>query len=188
MSPAPEIILSLNIVGTLCAIGLIAWIYVLPRLRTRPRDDGLKLLVVPHAFRFVGLSFLVEGVVSPALPSEFSTPAAWGDFGAAILAIAVLAALARRWSITVPLVWVFSLWGTIDLLYANFNAIRLHIDPGEFGAAYYIPAMWVPLLLVSHGLIFWLLLRSRQTAHRLGDDDASGALEEEPAHHRVPGS
>ena len=43
---------------------------LLPRLLTLPRDDGLRLLVVPHAFRFVGLSFLVEGLVSPALPSE----------------------------------------------------------------------------------------------------------------------
>jgi hypothetical protein len=187
MSPAPEVILGLNIVGTLCAIGLIAWLYVLPRLDVRAHDDGLKLLVVPHAFRFVGLSFLVEGVVSPALPSQFSTPAAWGDFVAAILAVAVLVALARRWSITVPLVWVFSLWGTIDLLYADVNAVRLHIDPGEFGAAYYIPAMWVPLLLVSHGLIFWLLVRSRQTDHRVDGDDAQGALDEAPVHHRVPG-
>jgi hypothetical protein len=119
------------------------------------------------------------------LPSEFSTPAAWGDFGAAILALAVIAALARRWSITVPLVWVFSLWGTIDLLYANVNAVRLHIDPGEFGSAYYIPAMWVPLLLVSHSLIFWLLVRSTQTVHRLDGDDAPGAQEEGPVH-RVP--
>jgi hypothetical protein len=163
MDPDPELILGLNIVGTLCAIGLITWLYVLPSLRTRPRDDALRLLVLPHAFRFVGLSFLVEGVVSPALPAKFSTPAAWGDFGAAILALVVIASLARRWSITVPLVWVFNVWGTIDLLYANVNAIRLHIDPGEFGAAYYIPTVWVPLLLVSHGLVFWLLLPTRQT-------------------------
>ena len=184
-NPDPDLIFGLNIVGTLCAIGLITWLYLLARLRTLPRDDGLRLLVVPHAFRFVGLSFLVEGVVSPALPSEFSTPAAWGDFGAAILALVVLAALARRWSITVPLVWVFSLWGTIDLLYANLNAIRLHVDPGEFGAAYYIPTVWVPLLLVSHGLVFWLLVRSRQAAQRVGGDDAPGAREDE-VHHRVP--
>ena len=74
-----------------------------------------------------------------------------------------MASLTLRWSFTVPLVWIFSLWGTIDLLYANVNAIRLDIDPGEFGAAYYIPTVWVPLLLVSHGLVFWLLLGSRRT-------------------------
>jgi hypothetical protein len=62
----------------------------------------------------------------------------------------LLAGDTRRWSITVPLVWVFSLWGTTDLLYANVNAIRLHLDPGEFGAAYYIPTMWVPLLPTHH--------------------------------------
>jgi hypothetical protein len=162
--PDPTLILSLNIVGTLCALGLVTWIYGPPRLRALAREDALRLLVLPHTLRFVGLSFLVDGVVSPALPSEFSTPAAWGDFTAAVLALLVVASLTLRWSFTVPLVWIFSLWGTIDLLYANVNAIRLDIDPGEFGAAYYIPTVWVPLLLVSHGLVFWLLLGSRQTA------------------------
>jgi hypothetical protein len=164
MEPDPDLIFILSIVGSLSAIGLVTWIYVLPRLRTLPRDDALGLLVLPHTLRFVGLSFLVDGVVSPALPSEFSTPAAWGDFTAAVLALLVVAAFARHWSNVVPLIWVFNVWGTIDLLYANANAVRLHVDPGEFGAAYYIPTVWVPLLLVSHGLVFWLLLRSRQMA------------------------
>ena len=172
MEPDPDLILILSTVGSLFSIGLVTWIYVLSRLRTLPRDIALTLLVLPHTLRFVGLSFLVEGVVSPALPSEFSTPAAWGDFTAAVLALIVVAALARRWSNVVPLIWVFNVWGTIDLLYANANAVRLHVDPGEFSAAYYIPTVWVPLLLVSHGLIFWLLLRSRRIAG--GDAQLAG--------------
>jgi hypothetical protein len=32
-------------------------------------------------------------------------------------------------------------------------------DPGLFGAGVYIPALYVPLLLVSHALAFVILLR-----------------------------
>jgi hypothetical protein len=115
--------------------------------------------MLPHLFRFVGLSFLIPGVVSPQLDSRFTVPAAWGDFGAAIFAFIAIAAISKHWSLAILLVWLFNLWGTIDLLYAYYNGIALQLDPGLFGAAYYIPTAIVPLLLVAHGLIFWLLVR-----------------------------
>jgi hypothetical protein len=46
-----------------------------------------------HSFRFVGLAFLVKGVVSPELPAAFAVPAAYGDLIAAVLALLALAAL-----------------------------------------------------------------------------------------------
>jgi len=48
--------------------------------------DALQPLLVLHAFRFIGLSFLVPGVVSPDLPIGFARGAAYGDIVAAILA------------------------------------------------------------------------------------------------------
>jgi hypothetical protein len=77
-----------------------------------------------------------------------------GRLGAAILALLSIAALVWRWSFAIPLVWIFNLWGTIDLLYAFYNAIVLEIEPRLFGAAFYIPTMIVPPLLVIHALIF----------------------------------
>jgi hypothetical protein len=140
------------------AFGLVTTRYIWPRLRILERDDALVALVVPHAFRFVGLSFLVPGVVSPSLPSAFAVPAAYGDLGAAILAVAATVALARRaWGASV-LVWVFNVWGTADLLYAFYH----RLDATMFGAAFYIPTVVVPPLLVTHGLIFWLLVRHRE--------------------------
>ena len=47
-------------------------------------------------FRFIGLSFLVPGVVSPSLPAGFAIPAAYGDFIAGILAIVATIALVNR--------------------------------------------------------------------------------------------
>jgi hypothetical protein len=122
-------------------------------------------LVVPHAFRFIGLSFLVPGVVSPSLPSAFAIPAAYGDLVAAILAIAATLALSARASWAIAVVWVFNVWGAADLLNAIYDGqIGVGIGPGSLGAAFYIPTIIVPPLLVIHGLIFWLLLRPNWAA------------------------
>ena len=155
-----ELAFPLNIVGIFLAFGLLMRLYIWPGLRTLPQDRTLKILMLPHTFRFVGLSFLFYGVVSPEFPSKAAVPAAWGDFGAAILALIAITAVSRRWPLATFSVWLFNLWGSIDLLYAYYNGIVLHIPPGSFGAAYYIPTAIVPPLLVTHGLLFWVLLRS----------------------------
>lgn len=61
-------------------------LYVRPRLRTLERNRALAALVAPHMLRFIGLSLLVLGVVSPWLPAAFAVPAAYGDFVACVLA------------------------------------------------------------------------------------------------------
>lgn len=71
-------------------------------------------MLVLHAFRFIGLAFLVPGVVSPDLPLAFARDAAYGDFVAAILALAALATL--RSGVGIALAWAFNLWGSFDLL------------------------------------------------------------------------
>jgi hypothetical protein len=91
-----QALFGLSVLMSFVAFGLVTTRYIWPRLRILERDDALVALVVPHAFRFVGLSFLVPGVVSPSLPSAFAVPAAYGDLGAAILAVAATVALARR--------------------------------------------------------------------------------------------
>ena len=152
----------LSVVMSFIASGIIAWLFVWPRLKVMSRDDALLPLVVPHTFRFVGLSFLVPGVVSPSLAPAFAAPAAYGDLGAAILAIAAVFSLRYRTLWAIPLVWLFNLWGTIDLLNAIYQGqIGVGIGPGSLGAAFFIPTVIVPALLITHGLIFRLLLQSR---------------------------
>jgi hypothetical protein len=140
--------------------GVIAQLYAWPWLQIMNRDRALLLLVAPHMFlRFLGLSFLVPGVVSPSLPTAFAVPAAYGDFVAGLLAIAATVALSRRTSWATALVWVFNLWGTADFLFAMVQGLRIPIDPGALGAAFFIPTMIVPPLLITHALIFRLLVR-----------------------------
>jgi hypothetical protein len=161
---AQLVVFILSVAGTFVAFGVLTRLYIWPALRKLPRFEALKILALPHAFRFIGLSFLFPGVVSPELTSVISIPAAWGDFVAAILALLSIAALTWRWSFAIPLVWIFNVWGTIDLLYAYYNGIMLELEPGLFGAAFYIPTMIVPPLLVTHALIFLILLRTEKTS------------------------
>lgn len=150
----------LSVLMSFVAFGLVTVLYLRPWLQRTPRDEALTALVVPHAFRFVGLSFLVPGVVSPSLPSAFAAPAAYGDLIAAILALVAVLALRARASWSLPMVWIFNVWGSLDLLDAIYQGrIGVGIDPRHLGAAFYIPTVVVPPLLILHGLIFWLLLR-----------------------------
>jgi hypothetical protein len=104
------------------------------------------------------LAFVVPGVVSPTLSGAFAGPAAYGDLIAAVLALFALAALRSRLGIGV--VWAFNMWGTADLLFAFYQGlIGVRIEPGQLGAAYFIPTYIVPLLLITHGLVFRLLVR-----------------------------
>jgi hypothetical protein len=138
--------------------GTMAAKYLWPALRTLPRSRALQLLLLVHSFRFIGLAFVVPGVVSPNLPAEFARPAAYGDLIAAMLALVALAGLSSKFGI--GLVWVFNLWGIADLLYAFYQGLfGVGFKPGQLGAAFFIPTVAVPLLFVTHILVFRILLR-----------------------------
>ena len=154
-----QMLFGLSALMSFVAWSLVARLYVWRWLKSLSRNDALAALIVPHMFRFVGLSFLVPGVVSPLLPSSFAAPAAYGDFIAALLAVAVVIALRWHVSWAIALTWLFNLWGSADLLYAIFNGnVLSHIDASMLGAAFFIPTFIVPFLLVSHALTFRLLL------------------------------
>jgi hypothetical protein len=149
----------LSVLMSFVASGLVTKLYIWPRLRVLGRDDALVPLVVPHTFRFIGLSFLVPGVVSPSLPPAFAAPAAYGDLVAALLAVAAAIALSRRAPSATGLAWLFNVWGTADFLFAFYQGAQ--IDASMLGAAFFIPTVAVPPLLIMHGLIFWLLVRPK---------------------------
>lgn len=150
-------IFGISVILSFVVWGIISAEYLWPALRNLPRDRALRPLLLFHSQRFIGLVFLVHGVVSPDLPDAFARPAAYGDLIAALLALLALAVLQTKPGI--GLVWVFNLFGTADLLYAFYQGFTVRIKPGNLGAAYFIPTAIVPLLLITHGLVFRLLLR-----------------------------
>ncbi len=115
-----QAIFGVQFVLSLVVWALIAAWLLAPWLATKPRHEALFWLTLPHAFRHVGLVFLVPGVVAQPLPEAFANPAAYGDLLTAVLALLALVALRTRWAGALGLVWVFNIVGTVDLL----NALR----------------------------------------------------------------
>ena len=159
--------------GISAAFGLAVWgvvtrQYIWPALRERPNPESLKPILLLHAFRFLGLAFVVPGVVSAELPAIFARPVAYGDFTTAILALFALSALGTRPGTV--LTWVFNMFGTADLLVAFYLGSRISLpdNPGLLGATYFILAAYVPLLLITHGLTFRILVRTRNTVPSRG--------------------
>ena len=146
------------------AWGIVAARYIWPELRLRQRSEALRPLLILHSFRFVGLAFLVPGVVSPDLPSAFAQAAAYGDLTAAMLALLALISLPSAAGVVIA--WIFSLWGTADLINAFYQANHAGLTAGQLGATYFIPTFIVPLLLITHGLAFRILLQHENESVR----------------------
>ena len=150
-----QAIFGLQFVLSLVVWGLIAKWLLAPWLERMALHQALLYLTLPHAFRYMGMVFLVPGVVAQPLPGTFAIPAAYGDLTTALLALLTLIALRSGWAWALALVWLFNVVGTVDLL----NALRQQSVVPDFGAAWYIPTLFVPLLLVTHFMIFARLLR-----------------------------
>jgi len=152
---------AITVVLGLAVWGAVAWHYIWPALRERSRPENLTPILMLHGFRFLGLAFVVPGVVSPELPAAFAQPVAYGDLISAVLALLALATLGTRAGTVVA--WVFNTFGTADLLFGFYQGARISLPEtqGLLGAGYFILAGYVPLLLITHGLAFRILLRTK---------------------------
>jgi hypothetical protein len=139
------VLFGISVTFGLVVWGIVAWQYIWPALGERPNPGNLKPILLLHAFRFLGLAFVVSGVVSPELPATFAQPVAYGDFITAVLALLAVATLGTRTGSVVT--WVFNTFGTADLLFAFYLGSRISLpnNPGLLGAGYFILAAYVPL-------------------------------------------
>jgi hypothetical protein len=158
--PSPALF-AISVAFGLAAWGAVAWHYIWPALRERPSPENLRRILLLHGFRFLGLAFVAPGVVSPDLPAAFAQPVAYGDLVTAILALLALTTLGTRTGTV--LTWVFNVFGTADLFFAFYQGSRISLPDtqGLLGAGYFILTAYVPLLLITHGLVFRILLRTR---------------------------
>ncbi|MCH7878548.1 MAG: hypothetical protein IH914_04445 [candidate division Zixibacteria bacterium] len=152
-----QAIFGLQFLLSIIVWSLIAKWLLAPWLGTKPTHEALFWLAIPHAFRYIGMVFLVPGVVSSEMPSTFATLAGYGDLSTGVIAMLALIALRYKWVGALALVWIFNIVGTVDLL----NALPRQAAVPYFEAAWYIPTFLVPLLLVTHVMIFARLLRKK---------------------------
>jgi hypothetical protein len=156
---SPETIFDLQLI-----LGYVAWLlcfraYILPRFKSMDPIEAHRAIATLHSFRFFGLVFILPGVVGN-LPASFGPFAAYWDFATGVLAILALLTVRVR-----PLFWLFvvafNLAGTIDLVFDYYHAVHtgLAAQAGQMGAAYAIPVIYVPILMITHITAFYLLAR-----------------------------
>lgn len=160
----PQIIFPLHLV-----LGYVAWflffgVYVRPKLRSMNWMDTQRAIATMHSFRFFGLVFILPGVVG-TLPASFAQFAAYGDFATGLLAIGALLAFRIR-PLFMALVVAFNVVGSADILIDYYHAIVAGAPAiaGQFGSTYWIPILYVPVLMITHGIAFYLLLRPQRAA------------------------
>lgn len=153
----------------LMTLGAAAAWYGWPALKKLPAKEAMTILLLPHTMRFIGLLFAAEGAVQQTLPPEFAVPAVGGDVAAAVLAWIALLAIRGGWPARYSLAGVAHGVGLVDLVYA-ISMGALYGAGTDMGSTIWIPTMLVPILLVTHGLAFALLLTCKQR-HRSEQPD-----------------
>ena len=164
---SPETIFRMHLI-----LGYVAWllcfgVYILPRLKSMDLVAAQRAIATLHSFRFFGLVFILPGVVGPNLPAGFATFAAYWDLATGVLAILALLTVRMR-----PLFWLFvvafNLVGAIDLIFDYYHATQVGLPAmaGQLGAMYWIPIIYVPLLMITHVVAFYLLLRPKPKTAR----------------------
>jgi len=174
---SPQIIFNLHLV-----LGYVAWLlcfraYLLPRLKSMDEVEAHGAIATLHSFRFFGLVFILPGVVGPNLPvAGFATFAAYWDLATGVLAMLALLTVRIR-----PLFWLFvvafNLVGVIDLILDYYHAVQVGLPAmaGQLGATYAIPIIYVPVLMITHVVAFYWLLRPQFNAARAFAGDAAAS-------------
>jgi hypothetical protein len=172
---SPSIIFQIHLI-----LGYLPWllffsVYLWPRVKVMDRVEAQRAIATLHSFRFFGLVFLIPGVVGPSLPADFAAFAAYGDFATGVLAMLALLTVRIRplfWSLVVA----FNLVGATDIIvdYYHGNQSGLPALAGQLGATYAIPIIYVPLLMITHVVAFYLLMRPHLKAARALAGDGGG--------------
>lgn len=157
---SPTVIFDIHLV-----LGYVPWLlcfsaYIWPKLRGMGRIEAQRAIATLHSFRFFGLVFILPGVVGPNLPNGFAEFAAYGDFATGLLALLALLTIRTRFLFW-PLVLAFNVAGAADILIDYYHGVLLNLPAvsGQLAATYWIPIIYVPILMITHVAAFYMLVR-----------------------------
>lgn len=156
--PPPAVQVTIVVLTALLLIFYAKW----RSFREFVRELPLKVLILLHVSRLVGLYFLIL-YRQDKLPGEWAIPAGFGDIAVAATAIGILclpleSAFGRR----AALIW--NTFGLIDIIFVVVSAAVLGIRAPTSMSRLTIPPLvllptfLVPLIIASHLILFDRLL------------------------------
>lgn len=151
---------------TVWSLALIVLILVwkVSLLREWTANTSLHCLILFHITRFVGIYFLLL-YQRHRLPYDFAVPGGIGD--TFIATTALILSASRQFYDSRSLVLVWNIFGLVDIIFVVTTALRLGLRDWESMAALrelplsLLPTFLVPLIIVSHILIFIRIARTR---------------------------
>lgn len=132
----------------------------------------IRVLVLIHLSRFVGIYFLVL-YSRGDLPYAFAVPGGWGDIAVAATAIPASLFLQNEGAISRRILFLWNVFGLVDILLVIATASRLAMANSESMVALtrlplsLLPTFLVPIIVFTHIIIFVRLLTSRRKIYRM---------------------
>ena len=140
---------------------LIAWNWVFPWLKNKTKTEAVMILLIPQMMRFVGINFVVPGVVGTDMPKDLASQIALWDATTSFLAIIGILLLKSGWKGAITIVWLINIFGFIDLLNSIIQSSIADVS-AKLHAAWYVPTIAVPITLTSHILSFIILTQKNK--------------------------
>jgi hypothetical protein len=114
-----------------------------------------------HSFRHIGLTILIPSIVDTDIQNSFIYNYAYGEYFIAAFAVACLIGLTVQFRGSIYLVWIFNIMGTVLVIYAWIQFYIIDITQYKLGTFWFIPTFFMPALLVSHYVIFLMLIKRK---------------------------
>ncbi len=134
--------------------------FILPKVSKLPIHEALIPFVFVQAIRYLGMMFMVDNQIYDAFPTNLAHTIGLWDYSVSILALITTYALKISWKYAIPLVWVFNIWGFVDLLTALPQVSALEFYNYDIGGIWWMSVIVGPITIVSHIYIFGRLFKN----------------------------
>jgi len=150
--------------SSLAVFATMAIWYVAPWLKRRGRAAALAPLLWVHVFRYVALQTVSAQQAGFPISDGGRDEIIYGDVGGAILAVLAIVALRRRARWSIPLVWLLVAETAFDTVTNVMGGVRERLFGAASGVTWFILSFYVPVIIVSLGLLVWQLYTRRGQA------------------------
>ena len=150
--------------SSLAVFATMAIWYVAPWLNRRGRAAALAPLLWVHVFRYVALQTVSAQHAGFPISDGGRDEIISGDVAGAILAALAIVALRWRARWSIPLVWLLVAETAFDTVTNVMGGIRERLFGAVSGVTWFILSFYVPVIIVSLGLLVWQLYARRGQA------------------------